>query len=95
MFATKTITAVAFAVALTVAGTAASFAETELPEFGSHEAYTGPNNNYAEGQNPTGPQRPGCVRDFYATADCGPDSGQSFGPYDRAHAFERGDHILR
>jgi hypothetical protein len=35
------------------------------------------------------------VRDFWGTTDCGPDSWGSFGPYDRQHAMERGDHILR
>jgi hypothetical protein len=90
----KIITAAAVAVTLTLGAATSSFADDYDDDDGG--AYHGPNNNFAEGQNPSGPQHPpGCVRDFWGTTDCGPDSWGSFGPYDRQHAMERGDHILR
>lgn len=88
----KIITAAAVAVTLTLGAATSSFAD----DYDYGGPYHGPDNNFAEGQNPSGPQHPpGCVRDFWGTTDCGPVSWGSFGPYDRQHAMERGDQIQR
>jgi hypothetical protein len=94
----KICTVAAVATALTVSAMAPSFAYDEddydsEEGFYENQAYHGPNNNFAEGQNPSGNHRPGCVRDFWNTSDCGPDSNREFGPYDGQHSMERGDQI--
>jgi hypothetical protein len=93
MQAIKFISAAAVAFTLTLGAASGAFAANNPPPNGGQQGGGNPN-NVAEGQNIENFYMH-CERDFYSTADCGPTSGASYGPYDRAHAFERGDHIQR